>query len=110
MPTRSIDIDGARWNVFPSGYTTQYDADEFGLLFVKGTAGDRVVRITRYSPQGAHSREQSLAALTTPTCARCSRSRSRASRRPRPVTHRDGSRDADGSGVIQPPRSGRPVS
>jgi hypothetical protein len=64
MPTRSIDIDGARWNVFPSGYTTQYDADEFGLLFVKGTAGDRVVRITRYSPQGAHSREQSLAALT----------------------------------------------
>jgi hypothetical protein len=64
MPTRSIDIGGARWNVFPSGYTTQYDADEFGLLFVKGTAGDRVVRITRYSPQGAHSREQSLAALT----------------------------------------------
>ena len=64
MPARSIDIDGARWNVFPSGYTTQYDADEFGLLFVRGTAGDRVVRTTRYSPQGAHSREQSLAALT----------------------------------------------
>ena len=66
MPTRSIDIDGARWNVFPSGYTTQYDADEFGLLFVKGTAGDRVVRITRYSPQGAHSREQSQASFTSP--------------------------------------------
>ena len=64
MPTRNIDIDGASWNVFPSGYTTQYDADEFGVLFVKGTAGDRVVRITRYSPQGAHSREQSLAALS----------------------------------------------
>jgi hypothetical protein len=64
MPARNIDVDGARWNVFPSGYTTQYDADEFGLLFVKGTGGDRVVRITRYSPQGAHSREQSLAALT----------------------------------------------
>jgi hypothetical protein len=64
MPTRSIDVDGARWNVFPSGYTTQYEADEFGLLFVKGTGGDRVVRITRYSPQGAHSREQSLAALS----------------------------------------------
>ena len=56
MPARNIDVDGARWNVFPSGYTTQYDADEFGLLFVKGTGGDRVVRITRYSPQGAHSR------------------------------------------------------
>jgi hypothetical protein len=64
MPTRSIDIDGARWNVFPSGYTTQYDADEFGLLFVTGTAGERVVRITRYSPRGARSREQSLAELT----------------------------------------------
>ncbi len=64
MPTRSIEIDGARWNVFPSGYTTQYDADEFGLLFVQGTADKRVVRITRYSPQGAHSREQSLAQLT----------------------------------------------
>jgi hypothetical protein len=64
MPTRSIDIDGARWSVYPSGYTTQYDADEFGLLFVKGAANDRVVRIARYSPQGAHSREQSLASLT----------------------------------------------
>jgi hypothetical protein len=64
MPTRSIEIDGAHWNVFPSGFTTQYDADEFGILFVKGTAGDRVVRCTRYSPQGAHSRERSLAALS----------------------------------------------
>jgi RES domain-containing protein len=64
MPTRSIEIDGARWNVFPSGYTTQYDADEFGVLFVSGTADKRVVRLTRYSPQGSHSREQSLAALT----------------------------------------------
>jgi hypothetical protein len=64
MPSRSIDVDGARWSVYPSGYTTQYEADEFGVLFVKGTAGDRVVRLTRYSPQGAHSREESLAALT----------------------------------------------
>jgi hypothetical protein len=64
MPSRSIEIDGARWDVFPSGYPTQYDADEYGVLFVKGTGRDRVVRITRYSPQGAHSREASLAALT----------------------------------------------
>jgi hypothetical protein len=64
MPTRSIDIDGARWGVFPSGYPTQYDADEYGLLFVRGTGADRVVRVTRYSPMGAHSREASLAALT----------------------------------------------
>jgi hypothetical protein len=64
VPTRSIDVDGARWNVYPSGYTTQYDADEYGLLFVHGTGAERVVRITRYSPMGVHSREQSLAALT----------------------------------------------
>ena len=64
MPSRNIEIDGARWDVFPSGYTTQYEADEFGVLFVKGTGGDRIVRLTRYSPQGVHSREESLAALT----------------------------------------------
>ena len=64
MPARSIDIDGARWTVFPSGYVTQSDADEFGLLFVRGVPGDRTVRITRYSPRGAHSREQSLAELS----------------------------------------------
>jgi hypothetical protein len=64
MPSRNIEMDGARWNVFPSGYTTQYEADEFGVLFVKGTGADRVVRLTRYSPQGVNSREESLAALT----------------------------------------------
>ena len=63
MPTRSMEIDGAHWNIYPSGLTTQYDADEFGVLFVSGTGAGRVVRITRYSPMGAHSREQSLATL-----------------------------------------------
>ena len=48
MPTRGIEIDGARWNVYPSGYLTQYDADEFGLLFVRGTGSGREVRVTRY--------------------------------------------------------------
>ena len=64
MPTRSIEVDGARWNVFPSGYTTQSNADEFGVLFVTGTLASRVVRITRYSPPGSNSREASLAAMT----------------------------------------------
>ena len=64
MPTRSIEIDGAHWNIYPSGLTTQYDADEFGVLFVNGTGAGRVVRITRYSPMGAHSRERSLATLS----------------------------------------------
>jgi hypothetical protein len=63
MPTRSITIDGGRWSVYPSGYVTQYDADEFGLVFVRGTGGAREVRVTRYSPAASRSREQSLAEL-----------------------------------------------
>ncbi|MCL4214873.1 MAG: hypothetical protein KJZ74_13270 [Gemmatimonadales bacterium] len=64
MPTRRVEIDGRQWQVYPSGYVTQYDADEFGLIFVYGVADAREVRITRYSPAGARSREQSLAEMT----------------------------------------------
>lgn len=64
MPTRSVDIDGNRWSVFPSGFLTPYDRDEFGLLFVRGEGSAREVRVTRYSPMGARSREQSLAELS----------------------------------------------
>jgi hypothetical protein len=64
MPTRSITIDGTTWSVFPSGFITQYDRDEFGLIFASGSGADRRVRVTRYSPQGARSREQSLAELS----------------------------------------------
>ena len=64
MPTRSMTIDGERWSVYPSGYVTQYDADEFGLLFVRGTGAERVVRVTRYSPAGSRSRERALAELS----------------------------------------------
>ena len=63
MPTRMLEVDGKRWRVFPSGYVTPMVADEFGLLFVHGTGAEREVRVTRYSPQGARSREQSLAEL-----------------------------------------------
>jgi hypothetical protein len=65
MPARKIQVDGTEWNVFPSGYITQYDQDEFGLFFVRGTGDGREVRVTRYSPQGARSREQSFAELTS---------------------------------------------
>ena len=63
MPTRSISIDGKAWRVFPSGYVTQYEHDEFGLLFISGTGDDREVRATRFSPHGTRSREQALAEL-----------------------------------------------
>ncbi len=64
MPTRSITADGRTWRVLPSGRVTQYDRDEFSLMFIAGTGAERIVRVTRYSPQGARSREQSFAELT----------------------------------------------
>ena len=57
MPSRAITVEGKRWLVFPSGRITQYDRDEFGLIFVSGTGPDREVRVTRYSPVGARSRD-----------------------------------------------------
>ncbi len=64
MPSRTITVDSASWDVYPSGRITQYDRDEFALVFVRGTGTDREVRVTRYSPQGARSREQSLAEMS----------------------------------------------
>lgn len=64
MPTRSLNISGKAWRVFPSGRVTQYDRDEFALLFISDAAGRREVRVTRYSPHGIRSRERSLAEMT----------------------------------------------
>jgi hypothetical protein len=64
MPARTINVDGKDWTVTPSGYITQYDQDEFGLFFTRGTGDTREVRVTRYSPQGSRSRSQSFAELT----------------------------------------------
>lgn len=64
MPIRSITHGGRTWSVLPSGRVTQYDRDEFALLFASGTGADREVRATRYSPHGTRSREQSLAELS----------------------------------------------
>ncbi len=64
MPTRPLTIEGHTWHVIPSGRVTQYDRDEFALMFVKHEGGDREVRVTRYSPQGSRSREESLAELS----------------------------------------------
>lgn len=63
MPARRISIGGRQWQVFPSGFLTQYTADEFGLIFVNGEGAQREVRVTRYSPMTSRSREQSLAEL-----------------------------------------------
>jgi hypothetical protein len=64
MPTRTVAAAGKSWRVFPSGRVTQYDRDEFGLVFVAGTGPSREVRVTRYSPVGTRSRERSLTELS----------------------------------------------
>lgn len=64
MPARILSIAGTAWSVFPSGFITQYDQDEFGLFFTRGVGEAREVRVTRYSPQGARSRERSFAELS----------------------------------------------
>lgn len=63
MPARIIHVEDRAWQVYPSGFLTQYVADEFGLIFVSGQGDQRDVRVTRYSPGATRSREQSLAEL-----------------------------------------------
>ena len=64
MPARKITVAGGSWNVMPSGYITSYDQDEFGLIFTRQSDGKKEIRVTRYSPQGVRSREQSFRDLT----------------------------------------------
>jgi hypothetical protein len=64
MPPRKIDVDGWTWSVMPSGYITAYDQDEFGLIFTRHVNGKKETRVTRYSPQGSRSREQSFRELS----------------------------------------------
>ena len=45
MPTRSITLAGRRWQIMPSGRVTQYDRDEFALLFISGSGDDREVPV-----------------------------------------------------------------
>ena len=71
MPSRTLSVDGATWEVFPSGRITQSDHDEFGLTFVRrGVDGAAEVRTTRYAPQHAMSRDASFAELSADDLAR----------------------------------------
>jgi hypothetical protein len=70
MPTRTITLDGRAWRVMPSGRVTQYDRDEFALLFVTGAGEHRETRATRYSPHGTRSREMALAEMSDADLAR----------------------------------------
>jgi hypothetical protein len=60
MPRRLIDIDGVQWSVTMSGRHTQYNKDEFTVLF-RRVGEAREERAARYSPLGSKLRENSLA-------------------------------------------------
>jgi hypothetical protein len=64
MTRRTIEVDGERWHVYPSGRVTVYDRDEFGLVFEKGTGPERVRRVTRFSPLGIRRWDAALAELS----------------------------------------------
>ena len=63
MPARTITIDGTSWRVQPSGFVTQYDADEQGVLFVRVSPPGRELRVTRFRPAGGRARDATLAAM-----------------------------------------------
>jgi hypothetical protein len=64
MGRRTIEIDGERWQVYPSGRVTTNDRDEFGLVFESGSGADRLRRVTRFSPIGSRRREAALQHLS----------------------------------------------
>lgn len=87
MPARVLNVDGRAWQVYPSGFLTQYVADEFGLIFVCGQGDARDVRVTRYSPGATRSREQSLAELDDATLLNLFRMSQPSSRSPEAGYH-----------------------
>lgn len=63
MPTRTIDVGGTEWSAHPSGFVTQYDADEFGVLFVSKSPAGPELRVSRYRP-AVRAPGRSLAGLS----------------------------------------------
>jgi hypothetical protein len=64
MAGRTILVDGQTWEVYPSGRTTVYGQDEYGLLFQLGTGPERKRRFARYAPRGARRTDVALNELS----------------------------------------------
>ena len=62
MPQRSVEVEGVRWTVSPSGRRTQYTKDEFTVTFARDDSDE--VRVARYSPLGSKARDESLQELS----------------------------------------------
>jgi hypothetical protein len=60
MARRTIVVDGETWEAYPSGRSTVYGQDEYGLVFELGTGPGRRRRYVRYSPLGSRRRDASL--------------------------------------------------
>jgi hypothetical protein len=64
MARRTIEVDGDRWDVSPSGRVSVYGRDQFALIFERGTGPQRRRRVTRYSPVGSRSPERAFTELS----------------------------------------------
>ena len=62
MADRVIVDNGQRWRVTLSGRSTQYNKDEFGVVFIAESGTER--RIARFSPLATKSPELAFARLT----------------------------------------------
>jgi hypothetical protein len=64
MSGRTIEVNGERWEVFPSGRVTVYQRDEFGLVFQQGSGTGRVRRFARFAPLGPRRWNAALSGLS----------------------------------------------
>jgi hypothetical protein len=64
MARRVLTIDGARWEVYPSGRVTVYGRDQLGLIFEYGTGPERRRRVTHFSPLGSRIPDQAFRELS----------------------------------------------
>jgi hypothetical protein len=64
MPARMLEVDGTEWSVAASGRRTQYNRDEYTLVFTRGSGPEREERSMRYSPLGSKNHEFALSLLT----------------------------------------------
>ena len=65
MIERPLAVDGVTWTASLAGRTTQYDLDEYTVVFERRDEyGKRIRRASRFSPQGSRSRALALGELT----------------------------------------------
>lgn len=64
MPPRTLMVEGQEWSVYPSGRSTVYGQDQYGLLFQLGTGPERKRRFTRYAPMGTRRTDAALRDLS----------------------------------------------